>query len=185
MWHAPAWSRPIGHLSTIAVLSLALASPALCQGGVGGAAGGAAGAAAGAAGDAAGAAAGAAGSAAGAAAGAAGGAASAAGTAAGSAAGAVGSAASGAVGTVGNAVSGALGSVGTLGLGGLGSAGAPKPSSKAYAKRRKAILITFQAEGAAEQQRIRRQCVDVMRYPLEYDLGLVDLCRILRTSHRR
>jgi hypothetical protein len=67
----------------------------------------------------------------------------------------------------------------------LPSTGAAKPGSKAHQARRKAILITFQAEGEAEKARIKRQCVDVMRHPSEYDLGLVDLCRVLRTSHRR
>ena len=60
-----------------------------------------------------------------------------------------------------------------------------KPGSKAHAAHRKAVMSSFQAEGSEEKLRIRRQCIDVMRYPLEYDSGLVDLCRILRTSHRR
>ena len=104
--------------------------------------------------------------------------------------GAAGNAASGALGAVGNAANSAtgLGSLGTaLGLDNLGlpSAGAGKPGSKADKAHRKAILITFQAEGEAEKARIKRQCVDVLRYPTEYDLALVDLCRVLRTSHRR
>ena len=48
-----------------------------------------------------------------------------------------------------------------------------------------ASVKTFQAEGEAEKARIKRQCVDVLRSPTEYDLGLGDLCRVLRTSHRR
>jgi len=204
-----AWSRRLGQLGAIVGLTLILANPAQSLGvggggggggggGAGGGAGGAAGGAAGAAGGAAVAAGGAAGGAAGAAAGAAGDAAGAAGSAAGNAAGGLGSAASGAAGTAGNAadsatgtvsnaLSGALGSLASsLGLDGLGvgPVGTAK-GSKAAAAHRKGVLASFQAEGATEQLRVRRQCVDVLRYPLEYDLALVDLCKILRTSRRR
>lgn len=131
------------------------------------------------------------------------GAASGAAGAAGTAAGGVGFAASGAVGSAGSAIGGALGAVGnaassapglgsrlgnTLGIGSLGlpSAGVGKPGShKAHKAHRKAVLATFESQGDGEKVRVKRQCVDVLRYPSEYDLGLVDLCQILRTSGRR
>lgn len=160
-------------------------------GGAGGGAGGAAGAAAGAAGAAAGAAgsaAGSAGNAAGNAASGVGSAASGVGSAVSGAVGSVGNAASGAIGSVGNAASSALGSIGStvssigdsLGIGSLGAGIGPSP--KAVADYRKAMLTLFRAESPGEQLRVRRQCVDVLRHPQEYDRGLVDLCAILKLS---
>jgi hypothetical protein len=79
-----------------------------------------------------------------------------------------------------------VGSVGSsLGLGNLGAGvgfGAPPSSPKAAAAYRKAVLATFRTESPGEQLRVRRQCVDVLRYPQEYDRGLVDLCTILKIS---
>jgi hypothetical protein len=107
--------------------------------------------------------------------------------------GAAGNAASGALGAVGNAASSATGlsSLGAaLGLGDLGLPSASggsvgKPGSKADKAHRKAVLVAFESQGAAEKVRVKRQCVDVLRYPSEYDRGLFDLCQVLRTSIRR
>ena len=180
--------RPLSVAAVLMLMSASVLHNALAQtggGGAGGAAGGAGGAAGGAAG-AAGGAAGAAGSAAGSAGSSAGSAASGAGSAASGAAGTAGSAATGAMGTASNAVSGALSNAssalsGALGTTGLGVGSGPK----AAAAHRKAVLARFAEEGALEQRNVRRRCVDVLRYPAEYELALVDLCRILRTTSRR
>ena len=172
-------------LSVAAVLMLVSApfsSTVFAQSGAGGAGGGGAG---GAAGGAAGDAAGAAGAAAGSAGNAAGGAASGAGSAASGALGTAGNAATGALGATGN-VTGALGNVANALTGALGTTGlGVSPGPKASAARRKVVLARFAEEGAQEQRNARRRCVDVLRYPAEYELALVDLCRILRTTSRR
>jgi hypothetical protein len=73
----------------------------------------------------------------------------------------------------------------SLGLGSLGAGlglSDPPASPKAAAAYRKAVLDLFRTESPGEQLRVRRQCVDVLRYPQEYDRGLVDLCTILKIS---
>ena len=189
--------RPLSVVAVLMLVSAPFSSTVFAQsgpggaGGGGGGSGGAGGAGGGAGGAAGGAAAGAAG-AAGNAAGAAGGVGGSAGNAAGGAASGAGSAASGAVGTAGNAATGAVGATGNvtgaLGnvAGALGTTGlGVSPGPKASAAHRKAVLARFAEEGAQEQRDVRRRCVDVLRYPAEYDLALVDLCRILRSTSRR
>jgi hypothetical protein len=56
------------------------------------------------------------------------------------------------------------------------------PRELPQARLRKSVLASFRKGSPGEQLRVRRQCVDVMRYPDEYDRGLAELCAILKVS---